>query len=183
MNTLSQWIYQAREGIIQISSLLSYFDLLIFFGCFLLFALLYIVACILARVRFGIPQFFKVCAWSVLLATPIFIVWINQNILYKNRVEYKMAKHLEYSPTFFVDGLVYNEGRGQIGKCFFVLDILRPSDSWKHKILNAFLPYKQYKYEIAQEIKQGKSQDFQITINQFPYKLYQMRVECYGGRL
>ncbi|MCE3046696.1 DUF2393 family protein [Helicobacter kayseriensis] len=182
MGSLNHWVHSAKEVIVDTFSLLSYFDLLVFGGCFLVFVLFYFLSCIFSRVRFFIPQILSILAYMVLLATPVIVFWINQNIFYKNRVEYIMAKRLEYSPTFYVDAKIYNQGKLKIGHCYFVLDVLRSSNTLKNQMLNMLLPYKRYKYKISQGIQVGESVTFQKTINQFPYQTYQMKINCYGGK-
>lgn len=182
MGRLNHWAYSAKEVIVDTFSLLSYFDFLIFLGCFFVFVLFYFLSCIFNRVRFFIPQTLKFLSYVVLLATPIIIFWFNQKIFYKSRVEYVMAKRLEYSPTFYVDAKIYNQGKLKIGHCYFVLDVLRSSNTLKNQMLNMFLPYKRYKYKISQAIQVGESVIFQKTINQFPYQIYQMKINCYGGK-
>lgn len=181
MEGLNHWINGAKEAILDTFALLSYIDLLIFAGCFLVFVLLYFLSCIFARMRFFVPHFLKLCAYIVLLATPFVLLWVNQNILYKSEVEYAMAKRLEYSPSFYVDARIYNRGKLKISRCYFMLDVLRESSTFKNKILNFLTPYKRYKYEILQEIEVGQSQTFQKTINNFPYKIFEMSLSCYGG--
>lgn len=182
MESLSHFVHSLREGIITAFSLVSFFDFLIFLCCFLVFVLIYFLACMLVNARFFISQILKTIALMILLATPVVLLYVNQNILYKTKVEYKMAKRLEFSPTFFLDATLKNIGRKEIAKCYFVLKVLRESKSYKSRILNHILPLKVYQYPIQNFIPRGGSLDYSKTINDFPYQTYQYSISCYGGK-
>lgn len=162
--------------------LFSPLDWLVFGGCFIVFVLVYFLACLLRNVRFFIPQFLKLIAFCIFIISPIATYYINQEILYKNEVHYKFLKRLEYSPTFFVDAEIQNLGTRTIGKCYFVVHVLREEKNFKNKILNCMRPITTLKYEIDGPILSGERKSFNHTFNRFNYPLYQTQLYCYGGK-
>lgn len=182
MSAFAHFLNTSKRVILETFSLIGLLDVLVFAGCFLVFALLYFLACIFDRVRFFIPQIFKFLAFSVLLLTPVGIYYLGQEVLYKHNVSYKVAKRLEYSPTYVADGTISNVGKWAIAHCVFIVEGLREPSSKKHTIANAILPLATYKYRIQQAIPVGDSINFREVIQDFPYAFYRERIECYGGR-
>lgn len=182
MSNFSHLLNVSKGVILETFSLIGLVDMLIFAGCFLVFALFYLLACIFVQVRFFIPQFFKFLAFVVLLASPILLFWLGQNILYKNQVSYKVAKRLEYSPAYLADGEINNIGRLAIGHCYFIVEGLRNPSKKRYAIANAILPLKSYKYRIDGNISRGGFVNFREIIDDFPYTFYRERIECYGGK-
>lgn len=182
MITLSHYLNISKRAILETFSLFGWMDVLVFIGCFLVFASLYFLACIFLQARFFIPQILKFFAFIVLLASPVFLFWLGQNILYKNEVNYKIAKRLEYSPTYFVDGVVTNVGRRDIGHCYLIVEGLRDPVKMKNVIANAILPLRTYRYRISGQIPRGSSVNFREVINEFSDTFYRESIECYGGK-
>lgn len=182
MSNFSHLLNVSKKVILETFSLIGLVDVLMFAGCFLVFALFYLLACIFVQVRFFIPQFFKFLAFIVLLASPVLLLWLGQNVLYKNDVSYTIAKRLEYSPTYLADGSVSNVGKRKIGHCYLIIEGLRNPSKKRYAIANAILPLKSYKYRIDGEIALGASVNFREVIDEFPYAFYREHVECYGGK-
>lgn len=182
MSDFSHLLNISKRVILETFSLIGLVDVLMFLGCFLVFALLYLLACIFAQVRFFIPQFFKFLAFVVLFASPVLLFWLGQNVLYKNEVNYKIAKRLEYSPTYLADGKVINVGKRAIGHCYLIVEGLRNPSKKKYALANAILPLRSYHYRIDGEISLGDSVSFREVIEEFPYAFYREHIECYGGK-
>lgn len=182
MSNFSHLLNISKRVILETFSLISLVDMLMFVGCFLVFTLFYLLACIFAQVRFFIPQFFKFLAFVVLLVSPVLLFWLGQNILYKNQVSYKVAKRLEYSPTYLADGEVSNIGKLEIGHCYFIVEGLRDPSKKRYAIANAILPLKSYKYRLDKGISRGGFVNFREIIDEFPYAFYREHIECYGGK-
>ncbi len=179
---LNHWIDLARRVIVETFSLFGLFDFLIFSASFLVFVLLYFLACLSANVRFFVPQILKFFAFLLLLGSPVGLFYVNQNLLYKIEVDYKMAKRLEYSPTFFIDATISNLGKAEIKQCFFVLKILREGKDYRAILLNKLKPIKSYEYPIKRSIPIGGKISYTQTINDFPYRFYDYSISCFGGK-
>lgn len=182
MNNFSHLLNVGKKVILETFSLIGLVDVLMFAGCFLVFSLFYFLACIFAQVRFFIPQLFKFLAFFVLLVSPLLLFWMGQNVLYKNEVTYKVAKRLEYSPTYLVDGVVRNVGKYTIGHCYLMIEGLRNPSKRRNALANAILPLKSYKYRINGKITPGASVSFREVIQDFPYAFYRESIQCYGGK-
>lgn len=182
MNNFNHLLISSKKIILETFSLVGLVDVLMFVGCFLLFALLYFLACIFIQVRFFVPHFLKFLAFFVLFMSPVLLFWLGQNVLYKNEVTYKISKRLEYSPTYLADGIVSNIGKRVIGHCYLIVEGLRNPSKRRNVIANAILPLKRYKYRINGKIAPGDSVSFREVIQDFPYAFYREYIQCYGGR-
>lgn len=182
LEIVRDWIFVARDFFLSILSVLTPFDFLIFVICFVIFVCLYVIGCLLARVRFFIPQFFKLLAFLVFFSIPVGMYYVSQIYFYKTQVTYRMNKSLEYAPAYFVDGDVKNLGVREIGKCIYVLKAIRNPAYPKNKILNFFSPLHTYRYEFKAPLKVGQTQNFKATFNEFDYKYYESKVFCFGKK-
>lgn len=162
--------------------LFSPLDWVVFGGCFTVFVLVYFLTCLLRNVRFFIPQILKFLAFCIFIGSPLGVYYLNQEVLYKHQVHYKFIKQFEYSPTFFVDGEIENIGSREIGKCYFVIKILRDESRMIDRVLNYLKPLKILTYPIDKKIAVGEREPFNHTFNDFNYPIYQTQVFCYGGR-
>lgn len=183
MNHLSPFLYASKKAVLETLSLLGLMDVLIFVGCFLVFVLFYFLACACSQMRFFIPQFLKCLAFLVLLIAPVLLLWLGQNVLYKNETTYQFAKRLEYSPTYLADGMISNVGRLAIGHCYLIVEGLRNPSNKRNIVANMISPLKKYKFRINQKIAVGDSVKFRHVIEDFPYLFYREFVQCYGGKL
>lgn len=174
------YIFSAKDFFLSILSVLTPFDFLIYIICFVVFVCLYLIGCLLARVRFFVPQFFKLLAYLVFFSIPVGMYYVSQHFLYKTQVNYRMNKSLEYAPAYFVDADVKNIGTREIGKCVYVLKAIRNPLYPKNKILNFFSPLHTYTYEFKTSLKVGQTQNFKTTFNDFDHHYYESKVFCFG---
>lgn len=182
IEVIREYIFLAKDFFLSILSILTPFDFLIFLICFIVFVCLYMIGCLLARVRFFIPQFFKLLAFLVFFATPVGMYYVSQEFFYKTQANYRMNKSLEYAPAYFVDAEIKNIGKREIGKCVYVLNVIRNPIYPKNKILNFFSSLHTYRYEFDTSLKAGQTQNFKTTFNDFDYKHYESKVFCFGKK-
>lgn len=182
IEVIREYIFSAKDFFLSILSILTPFDFLIFVICFVVFICLYMIACLLARVRFFIPQFFKLLAYLVFFSIPVGMYYVSQLYFYKAQITYKMNKSLEYAPSYFVDADVKNVGKREIGKCVYILNAIRNPAYPRNQILNFFSPLHTYRYEFDVTLKVGESQNFKTTFNDFDYKHYESKVYCFGKK-
>lgn len=176
------WIFLAKDFFLGILAVLTPFDFIVFGICFVVFVCLYFVGCLLARVRFFIPQFFKLLAFLVFVCIPVGMYYASQSFFYKTQTNYRMNKPLEYAPAYFVDVDVKNIGTKEIGKCVYILRAIRNPKYPKNQILNFFSPLHTYRYEFKTSLKVGQTQNFKATFNEFDYKYYESKLYCFGKK-
>ncbi|ANV98660.1 hypothetical protein BBW65_07550 [Helicobacter enhydrae] len=180
MEALRTLIFEGRDVFLSVFGRFAAFDFALLTVCFLVWILVYFLACLMRNVRFFIPQFFKLIAFCIFVSIPFVINYVQKNIFYPVQVEYKYAQQMQYSPVFFADVEVQNIGKRTIKQCEFAIDILRPKGKKINELLNMIKPLKTFTYSFKKEIRVGQSGNFEHTFQSFNYKNYQKRLTCFG---
>lgn len=157
-----------KEKILAFIDGLILYDYILFGASFLLF-LLFIILALLVRKRLSLALFFILLGVITLLLAPTLGYIQMHKYLFKNSIEIRSQKKLNFVQAVVIKGTIANESKFDFSECKITAEVYKVTKNKYKNYIFRFKPFQKMSI-LEQNLPKGQVREFKIIIEPFTYQ-------------